>query len=178
MYEIEKKITFHHLVKKTLPFSVHGTLVWKTNFVLFPCCFLCVISLGAKISQGICVTSNWWRWSIALTDKQPSVAFHLRSGRFSITSWTGSVSSCKVLWETESPCDLGQLWKNGAVSLASSWTGLPKASSWPAPSLPRDVWLTYTTITSPLKFITWPLEMKVVLWFPDTWPEREKIAIS
>lgn len=68
-----------------------------------------------------------------------SVTFHFASNCSSITSWTGSVSSCKAQWEMESPCDLRQLWKNGAVSLASSCTGLPKALSCPAPSLPRDV---------------------------------------
>lgn len=75
-------------------------------------------------------------------EKQPLVTFHFSSGHYSSTSWTGRVSSCKALWEMESTCDLWQLWKNWTVSLASSWTGLPKASSCSAPSLPRDVWLT------------------------------------
>ncbi len=73
--------------------------------------------------------------------------------------------------------DLGSLWR--LSSLDSSWTGQLKGSSVP-PLLPRDVWLTYTTITSPLKFITCPLEIKVVLLFPVTWPDnnRQRIRTS
>lgn len=77
-----------------------------------------------------------------------------------------------VLW-----IDLGSLWR--LSSLDSSWTGQLKGSS-VAPPLPSDVWLTYTTMTSPVKFITCPLEIKVVLLFPVTWPaeNRENISVD
>lgn len=63
-------------------------------------------------------------------------------GHSTITSWMGSVSFCKAPRETELAEEPGQLRKNGAVSLASSWTGLPKVASCSAPSPPSDVWPT------------------------------------
>lgn len=73
--------------------------------------------------------------------------------------------------------------KRGAVpakeslrARVSSCTGRPtgsgSGSAGPEPSC--EVWLTYTTMMSPLKFITCPLEMNVELLFPVTFPAGDR----
>lgn len=81
------------------------------------------------------------------------VSLHQSLGNSSVTSWTGRLSSCcGGLWVMEFLGEGGgewptlleeaELWNNGALSLACSWTGIPNASSGPSSSLPSDVWLT------------------------------------
>lgn len=86
-----------------------------------------------------------------------------------------------------SPAPVAQVsGKRGAVpakeslrASVSSCTGRPmgsgsgSGSAAPGPSC--EVWLTYTTMMSPLKFITCPLEMNVELLFPVTFPARDRV---
>lgn len=107
------------------------------------------------------------------TDKQSTAATQVpvQTGMLSwfITSCTG------LSFSSTHRSSFGKFWAPYCAD--SSWTGLVYGSS-ASPPLPRDVWLTYTMITSPVKFMTCPVEMNVVLLFPVTWAAKKHKAHS